>query len=46
MSEEVTEVTEDAVEESTEEKKMHCFHHFVPFKNRRKCIKCGLEIDK
>ena len=46
MSEEEREVIEESTEVNTEEHKEHCFHHFVPFKNRRKCIKCGLEIDK
>ncbi len=23
-----------------------CFHRFVDFRNRRKCIICGMEIDK
>lgn len=24
----------------------HCFHEFVRFKGYRRCIKCGMEIDK
>lgn len=39
-----------AEEEKTEEEKLDvkkpCFHTFVKFKGYRKCIKCGVEIDK
>ena len=42
------------IEETTEKRPMekyensikHCFHKFVKFKGYRRCIKCGMEIDK
>lgn len=49
-------VTESVTNENVENEKviesvtflentMHCFHKFVSFHDRRRCIKCGMEID-
>lgn len=50
-NEKVTEsVTNDEADEKViesvtfSENMQHCFHRFVPFHERRRCIKCGMEI--
>lgn len=47
MEEKQEQIKEEEIAE--EQKNMeveHCFHKFVRFKNYRRCIKCGMEIDK
>ena len=42
----IEEATETEVTEKEEDGIKHCFHKFVKFKGYRRCIKCGMEIDK
>ena len=47
MEENQEQITEEKTEEEQETVKIkHCFHKFVRFKDYRRCIKCGMEIDK
>lgn len=56
MENEIEKVTESVTNENVENEKViesvtfskktiHCFHKFVSFHERRRCIKCGMEID-
>lgn len=44
MEEKDNEVTEETEKEEELKEEKPCFHQFVNFRNRRKCIICGMEM--